>query len=65
LEAAAVRQARPDVMAGVTPESWPSLPLERRRAVVNFLCSVSLHRKGTEDTDPDTGVRITPKQRTS
>jgi hypothetical protein len=61
LEAEHVRTARPDVLAGVTAAAWSSLPLERRRAVVDYLCTVRLLRKG-DGGDPATGVEITPKR---
>jgi site-specific DNA recombinase len=63
LEAAQVRTARPDAMAGVTVATWPSLPLERRRGAVAFLAAVVLVRKG--DPDSHDGMQIIPKRRTS
>lgn len=49
----------PAVMTGVTVESWVSLPLERRRAVVKHLCAVRLVPYGPEDRS-GAGVEITP-----
>jgi site-specific DNA recombinase len=50
----------PDAEEDITPESWPSLPLDRRRAVVKRKVRVVIHPM--RDTEFPDGVEIIPKR---
>jgi len=53
----------PGPLEGITPARWASLPLERRRAVVDYLVSVRLlPTAGSGHHDPEL-IQITPKRR--
>lgn len=46
----------PDVLEGVTPQSFDALPLERRRAVVDYLCTVRMNRSKPGHSDKESIV---------
>jgi site-specific DNA recombinase len=61
-QAQRVTTARPSPLAGVSAETWSGLSLDRRRAVVEFLATVTLVKAGSPGSIGRTGVRIDPRQ---